>query len=169
MVKDSKNPIMADEVKKEENKNEENKEETSKVEEAKKSFRKSLNSFFRKFKIAMLILLVIVLGVGAFFVFGTYSTGYRAGNVMKVSKKGYVFKTWEGQLNVGGLQGDANAGDVATTVWNFTVTNEAVVEDIEAAVDEGTKVKLHYREKYIQIDFRGDTKYIVYRVEKVGG
>ena len=88
---------------------------------------------------------------------------------MKVSKKGVVFKTWEGQLNVGGLQGGESAGDVATTVWNFSVTNEAIVEDIEQAVDAGTKVKLHYREKYMQFDFRGDTKYIVYKVEKGAG
>lgn len=160
---------MAEEVKKENNQAESPKEETSKIEETKSSFKDSLKSFYRKFKIFVFVLLLIVIGVGSFFVFGTYSLGYRAGNVMKVSKKGVVFKTWEGQLNVGGLQGGETASDVATTVWDFSLTNEAVVEDIEAAVDEGTRVKLHYREKYMQFDFRGDTKYIVYKVEKVPG
>ncbi|MDF1866417.1 MAG: hypothetical protein P1U70_16395 [Saprospiraceae bacterium] len=146
---------MAEEVKKELAE-----KASTKADEVKGSFKKGLSSFYKKFKIVVFILLVIALGVGLFFVFGTYSNGYRAGNVMKVSKKGVVFKTWEGQLNVGGLQGGETASDVATTVWNFSVTNEAIVDDIEEAVDVGTRVKLHYREKYMQFDFRGDTKYI---------
>ena len=163
---------MAEETKKQNTQNESPKEktpknETPKTEEVKKSFKDTLKSFYRKFKIFVIVLLLIAVGVGCFFVFGTYSLGYRAGNVMKVSKKGVIFKTWEGQLNVGGLQGGETSSDVATTVWNFSVTNEAIVDDIETAVDEGTRVKLHYREKYLQFDFRGDTKYIVYKVEKV--
>jgi hypothetical protein len=158
---------MAEESKKEVIKNQDSKGEVSKLDETKKSFKSGMQSFYRKFKIFLYILILIALGVASFFVFGTYSTGYRAGNVMKVSKKGVVFKTWEGQLNVGGLQGGETSSDVATTVWNFSVTNEAIVDDIEEAVDVGTRVKLHYREKYLQFDFRGDTKYIVYKVEKV--
>lgn len=126
-----------------------------------------LNSFFRKFKMTVLLLLALAMGVGGYFVFGTYSNGYRAGNVMKLSKKGILFKTWEGELNVGGLQG--GDGDMATTVWKFSVTDPAVVKEIEKAVDEGTRVKLYYKEKYMQFAWRGDTKYIVYKVEKVGG
>ena len=164
---------MAEETKKENTQNGTPKEEPSKLEakmeETKESVKKGFASFSKKLKRLLLILLVIALGVACFFIFATFSEGYRAGTVMKVSKKGVVFKTWEGQLNVGGLQGGEAVGDMATTVWNFSVTNEAVVEDIEEAVDEGTKVKLHYREKYLQFDFSGDTKYIVYKVEKVPG
>lgn len=113
------------------------------------------------------VVLLLALALGSYFVFGNYSTGYRTGHVMKISKKGVVFKTWEGQLNVGGLQEGHGDEGVATTVWNFSVTDQSVLNNIESAVDSGKEVKLMYKEKFFQLNWRGDTKYFVYKVEPI--
>ena len=107
----------------------------------------------------------ILLGVGYIFVFGSYSDGYRAGRIMKLSHKGIIFKTYEGQLDIGGLDNGGSDG-AATTVWNFSVKDQDVVKEINDAVDDGASVKLYYREKYFTFVFWGDTKYFVYKVEK---
>ncbi len=112
------------------------------------------------------LILLIGLAVGTYFVIGNYSSGYRTGRIMKISKKGVMFKTYEGQLNVGGLDSGGDDG-VATTVWEFSVTDEGVLKDIEEAVDNGRDVKLYYNEKFYQFDFRGDTKYFVYKVAEI--
>ena len=80
-----------------------------------------------------------------FALYGNYSSGERAGQVIKMSKKGYVFKTNEGQLNT---------GDIQQGIWNFSVKK--------------SEPELHYDEKYVQIPFLGDTKYFVTKVEVLG-
>ncbi len=123
----------------------------------------------KKLLLGLGVILLIGLLSGSYAVFGSYSDGYRAGTVMKLSKKGFVFKTLEGQLNMGGMAG-SDGGDIASSVWAFSVHrgNEQVVQAIEDAVDTGSRVKLYYKEKYYQFDWRGDTKYFVYKVEEVG-
>ena len=122
----------------------------------------------KKIFLGLGILFLLGILVSSFMVFGTYSSGLRAGNVVKISKKGYVFKTHEGQLNVGGFTEDED-GDIGTNMWEFSVrrSNDQVVRDLERAVDEGHRVKLLYREKYFQFSIFGDTKYFVYEVEEV--
>lgn len=118
----------------------------------------------------------VVLVVLALFAFGTwlalyadYSEGYRVGKVIKLSRKGYMFKTWEGTLDFGYLQTDPEGG-VATRIWDFSVApgDERVRRDIDAAIAKNEKVKLYYREKYVRLFWRGDTKHFVTNVEKAG-
>lgn len=139
------------------------------VSKSDKKEKSTMSKIWLKIKIAFFIILLLVIGAAAFIAMGSYSTGYRAGNVMKLSKKGVVFKTWEGELNVGGFSDGGGDGDMATTVWSFSVSDDAVVKEIENAVDKGSKVKLQYVEKYFQLDFCGDTKYFVTGVEQVDG
>jgi hypothetical protein len=120
----------------------------------------------RSFKLIVAGIILLLLAVGSFFVFGNYSDGYRAGRVMKVTNKGYIFKTYEGQLNTGGVENNGPDGG-SSNVWNFSITDEKVIEDINAAVDNGYSVKLYYHEKYYTFWFWGDTKYFVYKVEQV--
>jgi hypothetical protein len=96
-----------------------------------------------------------------------YSEGYRVGKVIKLSNKGYVFKTWEGTLDFGYLQTDPQGG-VATRIWDFSVApgDAAVRADIDAAIAGDYKVKLHYREKYVRLFWRGDTNHFVTKVER---
>jgi hypothetical protein len=100
-----------------------------------------------------------------FLAYANYSSGVRAGVPVKFSRKGVIFKTYEGELNVGGLT-NSSEGAIPTT-WNFTVrrSDEDVQRDMERAMTEHRRVKLHYTEKYVQLFWRGDTKYFVGKVE----
>ncbi|MFT4521229.1 MAG: hypothetical protein ACI8ZN_000156 [Bacteroidia bacterium] len=97
-----------------------------------------------------------------------FSEGRRAGELMKLSEKGILIKTKEGQLNTGGFSDDG--GDITSSIWQFSVNkdDEQVLAELEAAMDGAYRVKLYYHEKYIKLFFLGDTKYFVYKVEKVG-
>ena len=119
-------------------------------------------SFLKKLFVIALIISVAVL---AFFMFGYYSDGTRAGVPMKISKRGVIFKTYEGQLNVGGIT-NTNTGAIPT-VWDFSVTNQgdSVIQELNRAIDEGKRVKIYYKEKYMKFFWQGDTKYFAYQIE----
>lgn len=72
-----------------------------------------------------------------------YSEGSRAGVVTKFSKKGFVWKSYEGELNLGGFTRGAEGGVVAN-VFRFSVTDPKVAEKINAALNSGTRVELAY-------------------------
>ena len=97
-----------------------------------------------------------------------YSEGFRVGQVIKLSHKGVVFKTWEGTLDQGYLAPQADTG-IATRIWDFSVDEggTGVRQAIDGAIAHNQRVKLYYREKYFQWSFRGDTKYFVYKLEVV--
>lgn len=124
-------------------------------------------------KRVLLISLAVIFFIGllifTFLYSANFSDGYRAGTIVKMSHKGAIFKTWEGQLHLGGLIGSGES-DVASGIWNFSIDSdeEEVREKIEDAVDGGYRVKLYYKEKYMTFFWRGDTKYFVYRVEPIG-
>ena len=110
------------------------------------------------------ILAVVTLAIG-FALYADYSSGVRAGVPVKFSRKGVVFKTYEGELNVGGL---TNSGDGAIpTTWQYSVRNseDEVRRELEQAMSDHKRVKLHYNEKYVQLFWRGDTNYFVNKVE----
>lgn len=98
-----------------------------------------------------------------------YSDGFRSGTVVKLSKKGTIFKTYEGQLLSGGLA-TGEGGDIASNLWDFSVEkgDSTVLKAIEEAVDGSYRVKLRYHEKYFTFFWRGETKYFIYKVEQVG-
>jgi hypothetical protein len=80
----------------------------------------------------------------------SYSSGERAGVLQKLSRKGWVCKTWEGELAMTTVPG------VAPVLWSFSVRDEAVAEKLRAAV--GRRVVLHYSEhRGIPSDCFGET------------
>ena len=97
--------------------------------------------------------------------FANYSSGYRVGRIIKISEKGFVFKTNEGQLNTGGFsEGD---GDITSSIWQFSVKkgDEEILDQIKNA--NKNMVRLYYDEKFVKIPFLGDTKYFITKVETV--
>ena len=84
----------------------------------------------------ILALIVLLIATFAFFNFANFSSGYRAGVPIKVSHKGVLFKTWEGQLNVGGLTNSSQGA--IPTMWEFSIAdNKIEVRDkIEEAITE---------------------------------
>ena len=123
------------------------------------------------FKKILLWLLFITIAVSTliftFVIYVNFSEGKRAGELIKMSKKGVIFKTYEGQLNTGGFS--EGAGDITSSIWHFSVkaSDKKVLQDIDAAIDGGYRVKLYYEEKYIKVFFLGETKYFVTKVERV--
>jgi hypothetical protein len=97
----------------------------------------------------------------------TYSNGERAGVISKLSEKGYVYKTWEGELQISAGGGNSNVGLTAST-WPFTVENNPVlIKALQAASAKGVRVSLHYKQKPWQFSIFGDTEYFVDQVEEV--
>ena len=119
--------------------------------------------------VTVAVLAAIVLGAGWFALVADYSEGYRVGKIIKLSRKGYFFKTWEGTLDFGYLQNDSNAG-VATRIWEFSVPgdDDGVRRQIDEAIAGDYKAKVWYREKYFKLPWRGDTSHFVYKVERAG-
>lgn len=111
------------------------------------------------------IFVVILLGVMAFFYFGVYSEGTRSGIIIKVSKRGTIFKTYEGQLNMqtfGAVKGSSQLNEA----FEFSIPKDQVLVDkIDAAI--GKSVKLHYQEKYFLFPWLGETKYLATDVEEI--
>jgi len=127
-----------------------------------KGFMKFLKTiFFSALGIGLLVFL--------FLIFANYSSGFRAGVPTKISKKGVIFKTYEGTLNIGGLT-NTPEGAIPTT-WDFTVKSSAdsVLQKIDRAILQSKRVKLLYHEKYAKFFWIGDTKYYVYDVEILNG
>jgi hypothetical protein len=100
------------------------------------------------------VLVVLFAGYLAFVLTWAFSEGERAGVVQKFSRRGWVCKTWEGELAVTTVPG------VAPVIWNFTVRDDAAVAQLSDAV--GKWAVLHYREhRGIPTTCFGETGYFV--------
>ncbi len=106
--------------------------------------------------IATLIgVLVIVVLLSSYFTFACYSEGNRNGTVIKLSHKGVIFKTYEGELIQRTL---SNApGDT----WYFTVTDPAIVAKINDARAHNQQVDLMYCQRFYKFFWQGETEYFV--------
>jgi hypothetical protein len=122
--------------------------------------------FFKRF---FLFALIILVGIFCFLYFGIYDEGVRAGTVVRISKKGIIFKTYEGQLNLktfGALKGASPFAEA----FDFSVAKkrEDVVRELEAVALSGERVSLHYIKRYTIFPWRGGTKYYIVEVEREG-
>ena len=116
---------------------------------------------FRKIIFIGVLLITVVWFIYYFICGMTYSEGTRSGILTKVSKKGYIVKTYEGELIIGGL----NQGDGAlmpASVFKFSVINKSVYDHLEA--DQGKKVVLHYKQVLKNFFWQGETDYFVHEV-----
>lgn len=107
-----------------------------------------------------LALVLLALLAAAFFwaaLNWSYSSGERAGWVQKLSQKGWVCKTWEGELAMVSLPGTAPEKFV------FTIRDDAVAEKVTQAM--GKRVALHYEEKVgLPTTCFGETRHFVTKV-----
>ncbi len=115
--------------------------------------------------IFLLVFLAIVGGILYYISFGSYSEGKRAGFILKLSKMGYVFKTYEGELRLGGLYD--GEGVMNATEWAFSVSasNQEAIRKLEEAIATGQRASLTYEEKFFLLPWNGDTKFFVTSVE----
>jgi hypothetical protein len=104
--------------------------------------------------------LVLLAGATWITLHWTYSDGERAGYVQKLSRKGWLCKTWEGEMAMVTMP-----GTVAEKFY-FTVPDDAVASQINVSV--GTRVALHYEQhKWIPFSCFGDTEFFVTGVHVV--
>ena len=122
-------------------------------------------SFFKKF-----ILTVVILGIAvfSFLYWGTYETGIMAGKVLRISEKGVIFKTYEGKLNLetfGALKGTSPIAES----FDFSVENSnvEVIKTLQDVALSGERVNLHFKKRYAQFPWRGETRYFVTEVERI--
>ena len=105
---------------------------------------------------------IVILVVGYFWVVlsWNYSTGERAGWVQKFSKKGWLCKTWEGELAMVSMPG------AVPEKFYFTVWDDAVAGEFNKVM--GKRVSLHYEEKVgLPTSCFGETRHYVTRVTAV--
>jgi hypothetical protein len=114
-------------------------------------------------RIVVALVVAVALAVAGYFwvVFAwSYSTGERVGWVQKLSKKGWICKTWEGELTMISMPG------AVPEKFQFTVRDAAVADQINRAM--GKRVALHYEEKVgLPTSCFGETRYFVTRVTEV--
>ena len=129
--------------------------------------KEQLKPIVKKLKVTLLLLALLVVAGLAFFVLGHYSEGYRGGTLIKLSKKGLMFKTLEGQLNVGTFL-DNGINKPLSPIWDFSVKNDpSLFDSLNHAILTNKRVKLHYNEMFVRFPWRGETEYVVDEVEIV--
>jgi hypothetical protein len=109
----------------------------------------------------VIVVLVVLGGLAAAYLWlvlkWSYSSGERAGWVQKFSHKGWVCKTWEGELALVSLPGSS------VEKFLFTTHDDATARAIQDAM--GKRVTLHYEEKVgLPTSCFGDTRHFVTKV-----
>lgn len=103
------------------------------------------------------LLLILVLGFAAYtwvVLHWSYSEGERVGVLQKLSRKGYICKTDEGELALYLVSG------MEPQIWYFTVRNAQVEQELNALL--GERIRLHYTEHQgLPSNCFGDTRYFV--------
>ena len=111
---------------------------------------------------SLTILLVSAIALFSLYVYialnWSYSSGERAGFLQKVSHKGWICKTWEGELSLVAMPGSA------PEKFLFTVRDDAIAQKVSAAA--GKRVTLNYEQhKGLPSSCFGDTEYFVVDVK----
>jgi len=117
-----------------------------------------------RWPLLLLALLVLAAAGCALYVWATltfsYSSGERAGYVQKFSHKGWLCKTWEGELAMVNLPG------AMPEIFRFTVRDGAVAGRLNQTI--GQRVALHYEQhRGVPSSCFGDTEYFVTGVRPV--
>ncbi len=104
------------------------------------------------------VIVLILIGLYLFNLYVPYSEGFRSGRLIKLSKKGIIFKTWEGELSLG-IGHDQR--------WAFSIESKDK-EVRQQLIDlQGRDVKIHYIERFWKIPWKGKTKYFAKGVEQI--
>jgi len=112
-------------------------------------------------KIAAFLVVGIVLFMAVFIYWSyyyTYSDGSRAGLLQKVSRKGNIFKTYEGEMILSSVQSNINV-PLASEKFFFSVSDKRVAEKLSAL--QGEFIVVYYNEKKGTLPWRGESTYMV--------
>ena len=112
-------------------------------------------------RLIRIIVVVVLLALAAFFYwkyFFTYSDGNRFGLLQKFSRKGNLFKTYEGELILSSVRSNA-AVPIASEKFFFSVSDDKVATQLMNL--QGQSITVHYQEKKGTLVWRGESNYIV--------
>jgi len=120
----------------------------------------------KNFLLIVLLFIALVITAGYFMAQYTYSNGDRVGHLLKITEKGLLFKTYEGELNTGVVQ-IGNQTATPSPIWTFSVPHDmtAVFDSLNAF--QGQEVKVHYRQRLYTFPWQGDSDYFVDQVSLV--
>ena len=91
-----------------------------------------------------------------------YSDGVRIGTITKFSRKGLACKTWEGEMALGGYRSTEHG--VVANLWEFSVDRPELVEAVQAAQKNGTRVEVTYNQAILGGPCYADSEYYVQAV-----
>jgi hypothetical protein len=110
--------------------------------------------------IGLLLAAAVLIGYFWLALSWSYASGERAGWVQKFSLKGWICKTWEGEMAMVSMPGST------TEKFAFTVRDDAVAHEINRLM--GRRVTLHYEQKVgLPTSCFGETRYYVTKVTLV--
>ena len=119
-----------------------------------------MEKILHRFILGILTVLILIPLIFAAWSWGAlqyvYARGERAGYVQKISKKGWLFKTWEGELAMVNLPG------AMPEIFHFTVRDDDVAQQVTRLI--GQRASLTYEQhKGLPSNVFGDTEYFVVR------
>lgn len=126
--------------------------------------------------IGFVVLLLVITGYAYWFYYRTYGEGFREGYFQQFSRKGNLFKSYEGELVQEGFgtRKMPKSSNFSANYFYFSVVDEQVADSLEKCI--GKMVKLHYVQYMRNLPWRGDNysnknqdpgQYIVDRIELV--
>ena len=107
-------------------------------------------------KIIGILVLLLLVGVGGYiywFYINRFSDGQREGVLQKFSRKGNVFKTYEGEILMSGF--GRVGGNFQAQYFYFSVEDPKVVGTMEQNI--GKNVIIHYNQYPKSLPWRGET------------
>lgn len=112
-----------------------------------------------KYIISLIVLPVLIFAAYTWVTLSwVYSSGERAGYVQKFSSKGYLCKTWEGEIVLVSMPG------TQAEKFNFTVKNATIAKQVINSL--GKRVRISYEEhKGIPSSCFGDSPYFVNSIQ----
>lgn len=111
--------------------------------------------------LAKILLVIVVLGLGfviIYFYLPYGDSSVKAGQLNYVMHKGVIFKTYEGKLIQTGIK-SGTTGGVQSNEFEFSIENKELAQKLMNLT--GKNVKIHYKEYFGALPWRGYTKYIV--------
>jgi hypothetical protein len=120
------------------------------------------SSFFKSIRKGIIFILLVFILFAAGYVYWkfyfTYSDGSRAGLLQKLSRKGTIFKTYEGEMILSSVQSNNNI-PLASEKFFFSVNDKRVADQLNGM--QGEFIVVYYHEMNGTLPWRGESAYIV--------
>src|SRR5258708_7671180 len=120
----------------------------------------------KKFLGILIVVVVLVIAIWFYFRYERpFGEGVKAGTLNYIVYKGYIWKTYEGEVILAGFQNKQNSS-LQSNEFTFSIADAAVAKKLELA--SGKEVQLHYYEYLGSLPWRGVSKFVVDSVVSIG-